>query len=76
MLGCIVCRQLGSPDTPAEFHHIGDLADRSDFLGIPLCHEHHRTGGFGVAFHAGPKEWQRIYGSELKLLAETHKLLA
>ena len=31
---------------------------------IPLCHAHHRTGGHGVAFHAGAVAFAKNYGSE------------
>lgn len=76
-LGCCVCDGImQSPGTPAEVHHIGDSADRSDWLVIPLCHVHHRTGGLRVAYHAGPKEWEALYGSEMKWLAWTIKKLS
>lgn len=66
--GCLICRQ------PAEIHHIttgvgmGQKAAHRDV--IPLCHAHHRTGGSGVAIHAGKRTWETIYGSEVELLAE------
>lgn len=31
---------------------------------------HHRTGGYGVAIHAGQKKWEGIYGTEESLLAQ------
>lgn len=40
--GCIICER------PAEVHHCRSMAGmgqkNSDFLTIPLCPEHHRTG--------------------------------
>lgn len=66
-LGCIVCGQ------PAEIHHIGNgtMGKRaSNFEVIPLCHLHHRTGGHGVAVHAGRKTWESIYGTERDLLEQ------
>jgi len=42
---------------------------------IPLCHVHHRTGGYGVAIHAGQKEWEKRYGTELELLAQVKRLI-
>lgn len=42
---------------------------------IPLCERHHRTGGYGVAFHAGQKEWERIHGTQAEHLAKTLALL-
>jgi hypothetical protein len=74
-LGCIVCHQLGHGYTPAEVHHIGDTSDRSDFLTIPLCPEHHR-GASG--FHGlGEREFNRRFKtSETKLLAATLERMA
>ena len=74
-LGCIVCRNLGYGASPAEYHHIregqGAAQRAGNFLGIPLCDKHHRLGGRGVAFHAGQKSFEAIYGSELDLLNQT-----
>lgn len=74
-LGCIVCRNLGYGKTPAEIHHVREdqgLSQRaSHFLAIPLCAPHHRTGGHGVALHAGQEAFERLYGAELDLLAQT-----
>lgn len=69
-IGCILCREFGNAYVPAQVHHIGDTADRSDFLTIPLCHEHHQ-GASG--FHGlGEREFNRRYKtSETKLLAKT-----
>lgn len=70
-LGCTVCRRiLAFGYTPAEVHHIGDTAERSDFLTIPLCPEHHRgkTGFHG----AGERTFNRLYRtSEIALLGMT-----
>lgn len=74
-LGCVVCRNLGHEGSPAELHHIregqGAAQRAADYLVIPLCPVHHRLGGHGVAFHGGQKTFERIYGSELDLLAQT-----
>ncbi len=74
-VGCIVCRQAGYPDTPAQVHHLkeecGAGQRQSDFLVIPLCLRHHTEGGPGVAYHAGFREFERMYGTELDLLAAT-----
>lgn len=78
-LGCIVCRRLGHGQTPAAVHHLkeecGAGQRQSDFLTIPLCPQHHTEGGRGVAYHAGFREFERLYGSELDLLAQTLELL-
>lgn len=74
-LGCVVCRNNGSGPTPAAIHHIrfgqGMGQRASDYLVIPLCHMHHQHGGKGVAIHAGQREFESLYGTELDLLAQT-----
>lgn len=78
-LGCIVCRNLGYPGTPAELHHPRFLAGGGqkapDTEVIGLCPMHHRLGGYGVAFHAGPKEFEKFHGKEEDLLSQTKKIL-
>ena len=68
-LGCLICKR------PPELHHIRagqGMAQRAGHgLVIPLCAEHHRTGGVGVALHAGQTTWEAIYGTELELLDNT-----
>lgn len=69
-LGCVLCHLLGYGYVPCEVHHIGDTPDRSAFLTIGLCPEHHRgaTGFHGL----GEREFNRHYKtSEIKLLATT-----
>ena len=78
-LGCIICRNEGQGYAPALVHHIrtgmGMRQRNSHFNVMPLCPRHHQTGGFGVAFHSGSREWQKIHGSELDLLAQVQSLL-
>ena len=71
-LGCIVCR------ASAEVHHItgaGMGRRASHYDTIPLCARHHRTGGHGVAVHAGTRTWESIFGKQTALLARTRKML-
>lgn len=74
-LGCVVCRNLGFGESPAEIHHLktgcGISQRSSDLYTIPLCPQHHRLGGDGVAFHANSKLWQKKYGDEITLLNQT-----
>lgn len=62
-LGCLVCRRMGYPDSPAEIHHkrAGTGAGRrsSHFDAMPLCPEHHRgkTGIHGLGTKGFPKQW-------------------
>lgn len=76
-LCCIVCRNLGYGESPAEVHHVRFLAGGGQRAGhrdtIPLCPLHHREGGYGIAFHAGPAEFQRRYGTEAELLEQTRR---
>jgi hypothetical protein len=72
-LGCIVC------GCPAEVHHIttgvGMGQRASHYDTISLCARHHRTGGPGVAIHAGKRTWEQRFGTELELLDRTRELL-
>lgn len=75
-LGCIVCRNLGYGETPAEAHHVrylGSMGKRAPHKAIlGLCPSHHRTGGRGVAYHAGAKAFESLYGTERELLKQTY----
>ncbi|WP_410015830.1 Ref family recombination enhancement nuclease [Sodalis sp. C49] len=72
--GCIVCRNVGYGNSPAEIHHLrtgqGAGQRASHQTVIPLCPQHHRLGGYGVAIHAGQRQWESRYGTELQLLAQ------
>lgn len=78
-LGCIVCLQQGFGYTAPHIHHIrhgAGMGQKSNWQdAIPLCPQHHQHGGYGVALHAGQKEFERLYGSEQYLLELTTKLL-
>lgn len=73
-IGCILCKRLGTPGTPAEIHHlrtgVGAAQRGSDWTAIPLCPEHHRGAsglhGLGVRGFAA-----RYRIDELGLLADT-----
>jgi len=73
-IGCIICRM------PAEIHHVrsgmGMGQRNTNFNVIPLCHIHHRTGGHGVALHAGKKTFEEKFGTELELLERVKGLIA
>lgn len=76
-LGCIACEKIGFFGTPAEIHHVrfnqGVAQRASHYDVLPLCPHHHRTGGYGEAFHAGQKIWQEKFGTEKDLLNEIKK---
>jgi hypothetical protein len=73
-LGCLICNR------PAEIHHLrtgqGMGQRASHYNTIPLCPEHHRTGGYGVAIHAGQKTFEAQNGTEIELLRLTLEKLA
>jgi len=72
-LACIICRM------PTEVHHIRIghcMRQRArNFDVIPLCPNLHRTGGYGVAIHAGQKTFEANFGTETQLLAKTLDML-
>jgi hypothetical protein len=74
-----VCIREGWGYSPPHIHHIRHgvgLSQRSHWsLAIPLCPNHHQNGGYGIALHAGQKEFERKFGSEVELLQETIKLM-
>lgn len=84
-LGCIVCHNEGMGYAPAEIHHLkrnpetgaklGMSQRASHFHTIPLCPTHHRAGGFGVAYHAGPRQFEKLYGTETELWNQVRERL-
>lgn len=75
-LGCVLCRRLGYPGSPAQFHHIrvnqAGGQKSSTLLGIPLCLSHH-TGLHGI--HGDRADFRNASVDELQLLADVIKLL-
>ena len=73
------CAARGCGVSPVEVHHprhgagMGQRASHFDV--IPLCPAHHRTGGFGVAIHAGQKTWEAKFGIEAELTKKTQHLV-
>ena len=73
--GCII----SSCGRPCEIHHLRKgvgmgkrgIAERT----IGLCEIHHRTGGYGVAIHAGKKAFEEKFGTEDDLLCLQNKIL-
>ena len=78
-LGCIVCRNLGYGFSAPHIHHIrhgAGMGQKSHYLdAIPLCPNHHQHGGYGVALHAGIKEFEKKYGTEKDLLNKVKLIL-
>lgn len=78
-LGCVVCFNLGRGWVPACAHHLrtgyGEGQKAPDHEAIPLCAWHHQNGPIGEGFHNGTRTWQRRFGTELELLAQTNEQL-
>lgn len=77
-LGCIVSVDGMRCESPCEIHHLhgGGMGKKSaNHITIGLCEKHHRTGGYGVAVHAGKKAFESKYGTEAELLARTNELI-
>ena len=72
-LGCLIC------GAPAELHHprfaCGMSQRANDWLVIGLCERHHRTGAYSEAIHNGQQEFEKKYGRECDLLAETIRMM-
>jgi len=69
-LGCCIC------GAPAEIHHVRRHGAKRDHMrAIPLCPRHHRTGGHGVAVHAGRQTWAAKHGTEERHLAAVMRRL-
>lgn len=68
-LGCIIC------GAPASLHHprfsCGMSQRASNWLAIPLCPWHHQQGPHGIAIHNGQQEFEKNFGTEAELLAQT-----
>jgi len=71
-IGCLICRELGYDDSPAEIHHL--FQARSNWNICPLCSSHHR-GPRG--FHGlGQRAFEAMYKTtEAELLALTIEAL-
>ena len=75
-LGCIICKKLGFPDSPAEIHHIRykdlGISRRSKAREcIPLCPNHHRNGP--ESYHYSPKRFNEKWGRSVKRKERTYR---
>jgi len=65
-LGCIIC------GCPASVHHIREgqgISQRaSNYLVVPLCYEHHQGA---LSIHNAKRQFEGLFGDELKLLSRT-----
>jgi hypothetical protein len=78
-IGCIVCLLFHGKKVPAQIHHCrfpagaGQKATYKETKG--LCPEHHTDGGYGIAFHAGPRAFEKNYRTERELLRYVERLM-
>ena len=74
-LGCVVCRNQGYGDTPAQIHHIragqGMSQRASNHLVILSAHRTTQTAAKAWQYMPASRRLEAIYGSELDLLAQT-----
>jgi len=79
VIGCIACRKGGWFNPVVSIHHIdGRTKPGAHMLVIPLCAGHHQqgTGAAGIiAVHPYKAQFERMYGSQLELLAECNEIL-
>jgi hypothetical protein len=84
-MGCIVCRNENLGESPAAIHHIncGAMGRRSSHRqAIGLCKPHHQdadgTSKYGgqIAVHRGLESFEKRYGTEEELLAQTLREIA
>lgn len=80
-IGCIVCQIHHGVYVPAAVHHLTGIKYRAtgkkanDAHTIPLCGAHHQTGGYGIAIHAGVKEWEKMWGTQEMYLDMVNEIL-
>lgn len=73
-VGCIICLKFhNTKNTYVSIHHCEGRKNH-DFC-LPLCAEHHQTGGEGVAVHPFKKQWEEKYGSQELLKIMCDKIL-
>jgi hypothetical protein len=81
VVGCVACRIDGNANLAATIHHIdGRTKPGCHGLVLPLCAGHHQdaTGEDKtlIAVHPYKARFEQRYGTQLRLLAFVHQLLA
>ena len=70
--GCVACLKDGIHNTYVSIHHItGRTAKGAHRRVLPLCAEHHQTGGeTAPAIHPWKAQFEAKYGKQMDLLRE------
>ncbi len=78
-LGCIPCLKAEYETPQVELNHItedtGMGKKSSNYEVFGICHPHHRTGGKGIALHAGVEKWEERWGTQREHLQTVYRLL-
>jgi hypothetical protein len=76
-IGCIACLHDGKHNTHVSIHHCaGRTKNGSHMFVLPLCAEHHQTGGEDApAIHPWKTRFQARYGTQAQLSAECNHIL-
>ena len=76
-LGCIACLKDGIESPLVSIHHIdGRTKPGAQMKVLGLCGAHHQTGGeIAPAIHPFKSRFERKYGTQEELLAETIEMI-
>jgi hypothetical protein len=76
-LGCIACRLDGRHNDYVSIHHIdGRTKSGCEMKILPLCSNHHQTGGESApSIHPWKARFEAKYGTQEELLALVNELV-
>lgn len=76
-LGCIACRKDGRFNPHVSIHHVhGRTAPDCHKKVLALCAGHHQDNGGGlIAVHPWKARFEKLYGKQDDLIAESYKLI-
>ena len=76
-IGCIACLQDGIFNDYVSIHHIdGRTKPGCHMKVLPLCAEHHQTGGESKpAIHPYKARFEAKYGTQIELLSKAKELI-
>lgn len=76
-VGCIACKIEGITNHHVSIHHIsGRTRPGAHRQVLPLCANHHQTGGEGMAIHPFKRQWEMRYGKQADLKKKCDAILA